>query len=129
MVNGMKACRILIVEDDPAVLGACCRILRMEGVDPWTAVNAEDAFDLIQVEPFDLVLTDLKMPGRDGLALAAAVRKIRPGLPVLAMTGYMPDTTAGQVENYVAGFIPKPFTPEELLSVVRRVLGENGPRK
>ena len=128
-VIGMKAYRILIVEDDPAVLDACCRILRPEGVDARTAVNAGDAFDLIKEEPFDLVLTDLKMPGRDGLALAAAVRKIRPELPVLAMTGYMPDTTAEQVEKYVAGFIPKPFTPEELLSVIWRVLEQTGPRE
>lgn len=126
MVVGMKVCRILIVEDDPAVLDACCRILRPEGMFVRTAENAGDALNFIRDEQFDLVLTDLKMPGQDGLALAAAIGKIRPGLPVLVMTGYMPETTAGQMEKLVAGFIPKPFTPEELLSVILRVLGEIG---
>jgi DNA-binding NtrC family response regulator len=128
MVVGMKVHRILIVEDDTAVLDACCRILRPEGMFVRTAENAADALNLIQDEQFDLVLTDIKMPGQDGLALAAAIGKIRPGLPVLAMTGYMPETTAGQVEELVAGFIPKPFTPDELLSVILRVLGETGQR-
>ena len=123
MVDDMKGYRILIVEDDPSVLEACCRIVRPEGMLVKTAVNAGEAMDLILADLFDVVLTDLKMPGQDGLTLAAAIRKIRPELPVLAMTGYMPETTAGQVEKYVAGFVPKPFTPDELLSVIRRVLG------
>jgi DNA-binding NtrC family response regulator len=129
MVVGMRICRILIVEDDIAVLDACRRILRHEGMLVRTAENARDALNLVQDEQFDLVLTDLKMPGQDGLALAAAIGKIRPGLPVLAMTGYMPEKTAEQVEELVAGFVPKPFTPDELLSVIRRVLGETGYRE
>ena len=126
MVVGMKVYRILIVEDDAAVLAACCRILRPEGMFVRTAENAGDALNFVREEHFDLVLTDLKMPVQDGLALAAAIRKILPGLPVLAMTGYMPEKTAGQVEKLVAGFVPKPFTPDELLSVILRVLRETG---
>ena len=124
MAMGMRAHRILIVEDDAAVLEACRRILEPEGLVVGAAENAADGLALVKSEAFDLVLTDLKMPGQDGLALAEAIRKIRPELPVLAMTGYMPDTTAGQVGEYVAGFIPKPFTPEELLEVIQRVLNE-----
>lgn len=126
MVIGMKSYRILIVEDDAAVLNACCRILRQEGMVVSTAQNAEEALDLVRDEQFDVVLTDLKMPGQDGLALAGAIGKMRPGLPVLAMTGYMPEATAAQIERSVAGFISKPFTPDELISVIVKVLGENG---
>ena len=124
MVNSMRDYRILIVDDDLAVLEACRRILQQDSMLVTTAANAQDALDFIRDEEFDLVLTDLKMPGQDGLALAAAIGKIRPGLPVLAMTGYMPETTAGQIEEFVAGFIPKPFTPDELLTVIRKVLEE-----
>lgn len=126
MVNSMREYRILIVDDDLAVLEACRRILQQDSMLVTTAANAQDALDFIRDEEFDLVLTDLKMPGQDGLALAAAIGKIRPGLPVLAMTGYMPETTAGQIEEFVAGFIPKPFTPDELLTVIRKVLEETG---
>lgn len=126
MVNSMRDYRILIVDDDLAVLEACRRILQQDSMLVTTAANAQDALDFIRDEEFDLVLTDLKMPGQDGLALAAAIGKIRPGLPVLAMTGYMPETTAGQIEEFVAGFIPKPFTPDELLTVIRKVLEETG---
>ena len=129
MVVGMKGYRILIVEDDASVLEACCRIVRPEGMLVKTAMCAEDAMALIRDELFDVVLTDLKMPGQGGLALAAAIRKIRPGLPVLAMTGYMPETTAGQVEKHVAGFVPKPFTPDELLAAIRKALGRIEPRE
>lgn len=125
----MKVCRILIVEDDSAVMDACCRILQSEGMFVRTAENAEDALNFIRHEQFDLVLTDLKMPGQDGLALAAAIGKIRPELPVLAMTGYMPEKTAEQMEKCVAGLVPKPFTPDELLSAIVRVLRETGWRE
>ncbi len=119
--------KILIVDDEPIVIESCRRILEAEGISVRRAGNALQAKEILhQGESFDLILTDIKMPGQDGFQLISQIRKARPGIPILMMTGYLtPETVEKGRSGGAEGFIAKPFTPEELLRAVENTLSGN----
>ncbi|WP_373500682.1 response regulator [Desulfococcus sp.] len=112
--------RILIVDDDRIVLESCRRILEAEGITAHTAENAETARAVLETEgPFDVIMTDIKMPGSDGFELIRPIRKTYPEMAILMMTGYLiPETIRKGTESGADLLIAKPFTPEELLASV-----------
>ena len=116
--------RVLIVDDDPAVAESCRRILAAKGMHPTVATNALSAEAVLASgDAFDLMLTDIKMPKRDGFHLIARARAAYPDLRVLMMTGYLvPETREQGRRAGVNGFIAKPFTPGELLAAVRNTV-------
>lgn len=120
--------RILIVDDDRIVLESCRRILEAEGIAVITAGNAETAEAVLLTEgPFDVIMTDIKMPGRDGFALIRPLRRAYPEMAVVMMTGYLiPDTVRKGTESGADVLIAKPFTPEELLAAVREAVAAVG---
>src|SRR5690606_2854517 len=101
------------------------RLLEADGLVVLSAQNADEALLLAgqHTGPIDLLLTDVVMPGLNGLALAERFAAIRPGTPVLFMSGYA-DAAVVQREIIDAGraFLQKPFAPERLLSRVREAL-------
>lgn len=112
--------KILIVDDDPVVIRSCSRILESEGHETRIADTVEGGEVLLDHEPFDLMLTDIKMPGRDGFEMIRRATRIRPGMPILVMTGYlMPETRDEGCRLGVNHYIAKPFTPDELLTAVK----------
>lgn len=114
--------RILIVDDDAVVAQSCRRILEAEGLDVDVAGSVDAGEKLLTASHFDLMLTDIKMPGRDGFAMISHAGKIRPDMPVLVMTGYLTPETIDQVRRCGAdSYIAKPFTPDELFEAVRRI--------
>ncbi|MEE4354858.1 MAG: response regulator [Desulfococcaceae bacterium] len=118
---------ILIVDDDPIVVESCRRILEPEGISVRKAGNAVQAVEILEQESnFDLILTDVKMPGKDGFQLLSHIRKTFPMMPILMMTGYLtPETIEKGRSGGAEGFIAKPFTPEELIKAVEDILSEN----
>lgn len=118
---------ILIVDDDPIVVESCRRILEPEGITVCKAGNATQAMEILdQGKTFDLILTDIKMPGKDGFQLLAHIRNTVPAMPILMMTGYLtPETVEKGRSGGAEGFIAKPFTPEELIKAVEDILSEN----
>lgn len=113
--------KILIVDDDPIVIESCRRILEAEGMETHVARTVEKGEELLAADDFDLMLTDIKMPGRDGFEMIRRAREIRPDMPVLVMTGYLTSETVENSRRFgVNHFIAKPFTPEELLADVQR---------
>ncbi len=119
--------KILIVDDEPIVIESCRRILEAEGMIVRRAANALQAKEILrQGESFDLILTDIKMPGQDGFQLISQIRKAMPGIPILMMTGYLtPETVEKGRSGGAEGFIAKPFTPEELILAVENTLSGN----
>lgn len=117
--------RVLIVDDDAIVIRSCRRVLEAEGMDVHTASTVEKGEEMLADGDFDLMLTDIKMPGRDGFEMIARARRIRPGLPILMMSGY---STAGTIADGrrlgADHFIAKPFTPDELLLAVRHTIAQ-----
>lgn len=117
--------RILVVDDEPLVREVACALLEEYGYRTASCSDAEAALAAFRARPegFDLLLTDVMMPGRTGPALARECRTLRPGLPVLFMSGYSDQTLAerGLIEEGEEA-IEKPFVLGTLVSRVRETL-------
>ena len=114
---------ILVVDDDPAVLAAAARILRADGYATLEADSYEQAITLAETHQLQLklLLTDSVMPRMSGEALADRITGLRPGLPVLYMTGYGAGASPPGSSDRAAR-IQKPFTTQSLLQAVQQAL-------
>ncbi|MEW5746087.1 MAG: response regulator [Nitrospirota bacterium] len=123
--------KILVVDDEEIVRISCNRLLTPEGYDVKTVKSATDAFALLKAEPFDLVLTDLKMPDIDGIEVLRRVKEEWPHIEVVMITGYQTITSAVQAIKLGAfDYLEKPFTPDSILATVENALKqkrEDGP--
>ncbi|MFM2067535.1 MAG: hypothetical protein RLZZ584_2444 [Pseudomonadota bacterium] len=107
--------KVLVVDDDPVVGKSFNRVLNAKGYAVITAHNAAQALEEIRKSEVDLVVTDIRMPGMDGLELAETVRARRPWTPVMIITGY--GTAADEVRARAAGvtsFLHKPLSPDQI---------------
>ncbi|MFX1553125.1 MAG: response regulator [Promethearchaeota archaeon] len=117
--------KILVVDDDPIVLDSCRLVLGAEGFDIASVPSADKALETMENDDFDLLLVDVKMPEHDGIYLMQEIEKKWPQIPIVVMSGYpTPETIANGMKMGAAKFIPKPFTPDELLETVRQVIGK-----
>ena len=80
--------RILVVDDDERMGRTLADILEVKGYEPLVALSAETALEILAGKPVDCLLTDIKMPGMNGVELLEAVNKVKPDLPVVLMTAY-----------------------------------------
>jgi two-component system response regulator HydG len=123
MAPSDKKERILVVDDAPDTLELLQRNLASKGYQVFTASDVGKAVKIIDENPIDLVITDLKMPGASGLDLIRYVRENCKDTEVMMITGYA--TIEGAVQAVKTGaeeYLAKPFTDEELFSSVRRAL-------
>jgi DNA-binding NtrC family response regulator len=119
----MAVPRILVVDDEMIVCESCKRILEEEGYEVETALSGKEAFEKMKANPFDIVITDLKMPGVDGMEVLRTFRKEYPDSIIIMITGFSAVETA--VEAMKSGafdYIPKPFTPDEVAIVVKKAI-------
>src|SRR5690348_8685320 len=115
--------KILIVDDEPGVLLTTTAILQQEGYDVEPAATGTEAVEAIRQRHYDLVLTDLKMPGIDGLGVLAEVRKRSPLTVTVMMTGYGSVNSAlDAVQLGAYEYLLKPIEVEDLKQAVRRSL-------
>ena len=113
--------RILVVDDEITVCKSIRRSIQSENYDVDMALSGEEALKKDRENPYDLIITDLMMPGISGLDLLRAVKEHRPEAAVIMITGYPTIKTA--VESVKLGafdYLPKPFTPADLRGVVAR---------
>jgi len=114
--------KILVVDDDNPSLENVARFLRLKGYQVEVASNGYEAGQLIDKTEFDLVLSDLIMPGVNGLDLLKRTRSIAREVPVVLMSAF-PGIEVTQIfERGAADFIPKPLDLDKLLSQLKRVL-------
>ncbi len=125
--------RILVVDDELPVCKSISSALAPESYEIDTALSAEEALKKEEQCEYDVVITDLMMPGLSGLDLLKALRDRRPEVKVIMVTGYPSIESAVQSIKFGAfDYIPKPFTPNDLRSLVaralesRKALGEQG---
>ncbi|HEU4829264.1 MAG TPA: ATP-binding protein [Gemmatimonadales bacterium] len=113
---------VLLAEDNPAIRELAARTLREAGYQVTEAEDGARARELADVPgaAFDLLVTDVVMPGQTGRELAAALRKSRPSLPVVFMSGY--SDVAGDGHDPADPFLPKPFAPDDLRRAARQAL-------
>lgn len=120
----MSALRKVLVVDDDAVVGKSFnRVLSSKGYVVTTAQNAHEALKQIREQEFDVVFTDIKMPGMDGVELAERVKSSRPWTPVVIITGF--GTTENETRAMAAGvsdFMRKPLSPEMIEASASRAM-------
>jgi DNA-binding NtrC family response regulator len=115
--------RILVVDDEMIVCESCKRILEEEGYEVETALSGKEAFEKMKGDPFDVVITDLKMPGIDGMEVLRTFRKEYPEAIIIMITGFSTVETAVEAMKLGAfDYIPKPFTPDEVSIVVKKAI-------
>lgn len=118
--------KILLVDDDRAILRSIERLLRGQGYHVTSSVSAEEAWFIVNREPIDLMILDLSLPGQDGLTLCRRVRT-RWQFPIVMVTarGGSADKVVG-LELGADDYLVKPFEPPELLARVRAQLRRAG---
>lgn len=115
--------RILIADDDPTILSLLNKILISKGYEVKLAEHGGVAEKLLKSEPFDLLISDIKMEPVDGMHLLKNTRQMRPHVGVIMLTAYATVSTAVEAMKEGAfDYIPKPFKIDELLSTVKRAL-------
>lgn len=113
--------KVLVVDDEQVVLDSVRKHLKREGYDIQTVLSGTEATGILDSGWPEVVITDLMMPGMDGLELLERVRDSHPGVPVIMITGYATMRTALQALRQGAfDYIAKPFTRAELQGVVAR---------
>jgi DNA-binding NtrC family response regulator len=121
--------KVLVIDDDPVVAKSFDRVLSSEkGYIVITASNGPEALEKLRSERFDMVYTDIKMPGMDGLEVAERVKAKQPWTPVVIITGY--GTVANEVRASAAGvssFLHKPLSPEMIEGSAAKALSEVAP--
>ncbi len=121
--------KILVVDDSPQVCKALADVLKASGYAVRTAPSGERALQIIETDRFALVVTDLKMPGMNGMDLAKRIFEVMPGVPVVILTGYGDmDSVISALRSGVADYLKKPFAIDEVLSVVNRELAKSQAR-
>ena len=120
--------RILIADDEDIIRGTISDLLTKCGANTVTACDGEEAIKLVQSRSFDLVLSDIRMPGSSGYDVFAAVKKVNVHCPVILITGFGYDPNHSIVRashEGLAAVLFKPFKVEQLLEDVRRALTSN----
>jgi len=124
--------RILVAEDEESLRGLVQRALVGDGHDVVAAVDGGEALDLLTAArgKFDLLLSDIKMPIMDGIALALAAARDYPSLPILLMTGYADQRErAHGLEALILDVVQKPFTLAQIRAAVASALASVIPAK
>lgn len=121
----MRTSSILLVDDDPALLHALTQTitLRMSNVQVETALSAEVALALLHQQEYDALVSDIKMPGIDGLALLSLVKEQFPEIPVLLITGYgQHDLAVQALRGGAYDYLQKPIDRDDLAATLSRAL-------
>jgi CheY-like chemotaxis protein len=119
----MSSKRVLWVDDEIDLLRPHLLLMQERGYHVDAVANGDDALELVRIQPFDLVLLDEQMPGRPGMDVLDALRRLDPHVPVVMVTKSDEDHTLTEaIGRRVAEYLVKPTSPRQVLSVVTRLL-------
>lgn len=117
--------RILVVDDEPMIVSLLSTVLREKGWDVTEAQSGTEGIDQMDRARFDVILTDLVMPGDSGIDLLRATKEIHPDVEVILMTGYATaDTAIEAMRNGAFHYIMKPLKPEEVVNLVEKAYSQ-----
>jgi ActR/RegA family two-component response regulator len=115
--------KVLVVDDEPVVVNSIRKTLARKSYKVEEAFSGKEALSLIANRAYDLVLLDMRLPDANGLELVSDIRKRRPNLRVVIVTGYASiDTAVEAIKRGASDYVAKPFTPGELFEVADRNL-------
>ena len=117
--------KVLVIDDDAVVGRSFDRVLSDKGYDVSTALSGEEALQTMNDSEFDVVFTDIKMPGMDGLEVTERIKERCPWTPVVVITGYGTDDNEARAAVLGAsGFVRKPLTPEMIENVTLKAVND-----
>ena len=118
--------KVLVIDDDAVVGRSFDRVLSDKGYDVSTAQSGEEALQTMNDSEFDVVFTDIKMPGMDGLEVTERIKERCPWTPVVVITGYGTDDNEARAAVLGAsGFVRKPLTPEMIENVTLKAVNDS----
>ena len=121
--QGMSGVKVLVVDDEDVIRRGICRVMEGRGYQAEAAESGYGAVEKLQKTPFSIVITDLKMPGMDGIEVLKAIKILQPEVPVIIITGYSTvDTAVEAMKNGAFDYIAKPFTPDQMIEMVEKAL-------
>ncbi|MDA8241669.1 MAG: response regulator [Nitrospiraceae bacterium] len=119
----MNKKKVLVIDDEDIVRTSCSRTLAPAGFEVRLARNGVEGLKILEEGPFDLVLTDLKMPDMDGIEVLRKIKEGWPAVEVIIITGYQTvDTAVKSIKLGAFDYIEKPFTPDALITAVSKAL-------
>lgn len=118
-----RSARILVVDDEVHVCNSIAKVLEISDYIVDTVLSGEEALKKQGANEYDVIITDLMMPGISGMELLKALKENNPEVHVIMITGY-PSTksTVAAIKSGATDYLPKPFTPEELRRAVAKIL-------
>ncbi len=117
--------RVLVVDDEETIRDLLAKTLALAEYDVDLAADGRTALERLRILPYDLLITDLKMPGVDGLAVIREARRLKADIPVIIITGFSTEASAIEAVNLgVSGYLTKPFRVPRVLAVAAKALGE-----
>ena len=117
--------RVLVVDDEASIRDLLSKTLALADYDVDAASDGRMAIDRLRIIPYDLLITDLKMPGVDGLSVIREARRLKPDMPVIIITGFSTEASAIEAVNLgVSGYLTKPFRVPRVLAAAAKALGE-----
>ena len=120
-----RPARVLVVDDEEPIRDLLSRTLALAQYDVDVAQDGQTAMDRMRMVQYDLLITDLRMPGVDGLNVIREARRLRSDIPVIILTGYSSEATAIEAINLgVQGYLTKPFRVPRVLAAAAKALGE-----
>ncbi|HEY5998578.1 MAG TPA: response regulator [bacterium] len=121
----MRSRKVLVVDDDAVVNRSINRVLSGEGYQVRETLSGSEALAELEHQDYDVVFTDIKMPGMDGLEVTSRVKKAHPDVPVVIITGFGTEASERKAKELgVSGFLRKPLTPEMIIDNAARALHE-----
>jgi excisionase family DNA binding protein len=116
--------RVLVVDDEASIRDLLEKTLTMSDYQVDTAPDGRSALERMRMYSYDLLISDLKMPGMDGLAVIREARRLKADLPVIVITGFSSESSAIEALNLgVASYLTKPFRVSQVLSKAAKALG------
>ena len=118
--------RVLVVDDEESIRDLLSKTLALADYEVDLAPDGRTALDRMRLIQYDLLITDLRMPGVDGLTVIREARRLKADLPVIIITGYSSEASAIEAINLgVQGYLTKPFRVPRVLAAAAKALGEN----
>lgn len=117
--------RVLVVDDEASIRDLLAKTLALAEYDIDMAADGRSALERLRIIPYDLLITDLKMPGVDGLTVIKEARRLKADIPVIIITGFSTEASAIEAVNLgVSGYLTKPFRVPRVLAAAAKALGE-----
>ena len=119
----MRAIKALVIDDEQIVLDSVTKVLAEKDYQVDVTLSSRQGLDWAIQKPYDIILTDIRMPDIGGMRILRDIRRAKPSLPVVIITGYATVQSAVQAMKLgAADYLEKPFTPDELVQAVTSAL-------